>query len=181
MYYDFSWLLTTVVMSVIDFTIPTNLLAELPFDLTVTTWTATNVAWKLLKNLLRANLIVCFLWTGAQDMNLLCLIRNRLLLNILFKSSLNELMHIEYSIKNANSLFILGETKSVQTRKSLVRMLGGAALSRTNKLTSNWQTDPAPALCTFTPRREWGTRWLSRGGKQCRVLTLNTELWEQEY
>ena len=75
-------------------------------------------------------------------------------------------MHIEYSIKNANSLFILGETKSVQTRKSLVRMLGGAALSRTNKLTSNWQTDPAPALCTFTPRREWGTRWLSRGGKQ---------------
>ena len=91
-------------------------------------------------------------------MNLLCLIRNRLLLNILFKSSLNELMHIEYSIKNANSLFILGETKSVQTRKSLVRMLGGAALSRTNKLTSNWQTDPAPALCTFTPRREWGTR-----------------------
>ena len=66
-------------------------------------------------------------------------------------------MHIEYSIKNANSLFILGETKSVQTRKSLVRMLGGAALSRTNKLTSNWQTDPAPALCTFTPRREWGT------------------------
>ena len=86
MYYDFSWLLTTVVMSVIDFTIPTNLLAELPFDLTVTTWTATNVAWKLLKNLLRANLIVCFLWTGAQDMNLLCLIRNRWLLNILFKS-----------------------------------------------------------------------------------------------
>ena len=60
MYYDFSWLLTTVVMSVIDFTIPTNLLAELPFDLTVTTWTATNVAWKLLKNLLRANLMVSF-------------------------------------------------------------------------------------------------------------------------
>ena len=59
MYYDFSWLLTTV-MSVIDFTIPINLLAELPFDLTVTTWTATNVAWKrkLLKNLLRANLKV---------------------------------------------------------------------------------------------------------------------------
>ena len=82
MYYDFSWLLTTV-------TILSNLLTKLPFDLTVTTWIATNVAWKLLKNLLRANLIVCFLWTGAQDMNLLCLIRNRLLLNILFKSSLN--------------------------------------------------------------------------------------------
>ena len=60
MYYDFSWLLTTVVMSVIDFSILSNLLAEPPFDLTVTTWTATNVAWKLLKNLLRANLMVSF-------------------------------------------------------------------------------------------------------------------------
>ena len=53
MYYDFSWLLTTV-------TILSNLLTKLPFDLTVTTWTATNVAWKLLKNLLRANLMVSF-------------------------------------------------------------------------------------------------------------------------